>query len=274
MLDRWYSPGMGETKRGRSKPGRSGSSRGRTRATAAGRRAASEAVQAWDGSFESARALQDSLCERVEHEDRFGAVRWVAGVDVSADRGSDWLHAAIVVLDRSSGEIVDVGSVRGRARTPYVPGYLSFRELPPVLAAVAKLGRVPDLIVCDGHGVAHPRRFGIACHLGVALDLPVVGCAKSRLVGRHREPGWRRGSHTPLIHEGERIGDVLRTREGVKPIFVSVGHRVSIESGRRLLLELAPRLRLPIPIRAAHAEVNRLRRAAGQPAAGSRFLSA
>jgi deoxyribonuclease V len=120
----------------------------------------------------------------------------------------------------------------------------------------------PDLLVADGHGRAHPRRFGIACHLGVALDLPTLGCAKSRLVGEHREPGARRGSSTRLLHHGELIGRVVRTRDGVKPVYVSIGHRVSLPTAQRLVLRLAPRWRLPEPVRAAHEEVNRLRREA------------
>jgi deoxyribonuclease V len=147
-------------------------------------------------------------------------------------------------------------------RFPYVPGYLSFREVPPLLAAFEGLERPPDLVLVDGHGRAHPRRFGIACHLGVLLDLPTVGCAKSRLVGAHREPGPRRGATTRLVDGDEVIGVVLRTRPGAKPVYVSVGHRVSLSRARSLVLRLAPRYRLPEPIRAAHAEVNRLRREA------------
>ena len=216
----------------------------------------------WDVSLAEARALQERLCDRVETRDRFGHIETVAGVDVSYDRGSPILFAAVVVLDAATLAIVETSGVRARARVPYVPGYLSFREIPPLLEAMAKLRTRPDLLLCDGQGRAHPRRFGIECHLGVVLDMPSVGCAKSRLVGTHREPGLRRGSHTALHDGGERIGEVVRTREGVKPVFVSVGHRVSLESARRLVLRFAPRLRLPEPARAAHAEVNRLRRAA------------
>ncbi len=166
-----------------------------------------------------------------------------------------------MVLDAESLAPLESASVLRRASFPYVPGYLSFRELPPLLEAFAKLGRRPDLVLCDGHGRAHPRRFGFACHLGVALDLPSVGVAKSRLVGSHREPGPRRGATRVLRHEGDTIGSVLRTREGVAPVYVSIGHRVSLATARRLVLRFAPRWRLPEPLRAAHQEVNRLRRA-------------
>ena len=186
----------------------------------------------------------------------------MAGADISFDRRSPELHAAVVVLDAESLEVVEIAGVRAKARFPYVPGYLSFREIPPLLEAFAKLEAVPDLIICDGQGRAHPRRFGLACHLGVLLDLPTLGCAKSRLIGDYREPGPRRGAHTRLRDGGEVIGEVVRTRSGVKPVFVSVGHRVCLETARRTVLRLAVRYRLPEPVRAAHREVNRLRRLA------------
>ena len=216
----------------------------------------------WDLSFPEARALQERLSGRVLESEPERAPRLVAGADVSFDRRSPHLHAAVVVLDAASLEIVEVVGVQARARFPYVPGYLSFREIPALLEAFARLRSRPDLIVCDGQGRAHPRRFGLACHLGVLLDVPTLGCAKSRLVGEYREPGARRGAHTRLREGSELIGEVVRTRSGVKPVFVSVGHRITLEGARRSVLRLAPRYRLPEPIRAAHQEVNRLRRLA------------
>jgi deoxyribonuclease V len=232
----------------------------------------------WDLGIPEARELQEQLRGRVVERDARRAPRLVAGADVSYDRDSHDpaadvscdrssshvdLYAAVVVLDFESLRVVEVAAARARARFPYVPGYLSFREIPPLLDAFAKLEAVPDLIVCDGQGRAHPRRFGLACHLGVLLDRPTLGCAKSRLVGEHREPGPRRGAHTQLRDGGEVIGEVVRTRSGVKPVFVSVGHRISLETARRTVLRLAPRYRLPEPVRAAHREVNRLRRLGG-----------
>jgi deoxyribonuclease V len=217
-------------------------------------------VHDWDVSVAEARAIQQEFGDRVEERDRFGPLRTVAGIDVSYDRGKPDLFAAVVVLDAESLEVVESAGARRTAGFPYVPGYLSFREIPAVLEAWSRLQVRPDLVVCDGHGRAHPRRFGLACHLGVWLDVASIGCAKSRLVGSFREPGPRRGASTRLLDGREVIGRVLRTREATKPIFVSIGHRVSLASAERELLRLAPRYRLPEPIRAAHAEVNRLRR--------------
>ena len=211
-------------------------------------------------SLTEARALQERLRAEVGEQDALPEpLRLVAGADVSYDRGSPVLFAAAVLLDADTLDVVEVGAATARASFPYLPGYLSFRELSPLLAAFAQLRRRPDLVLCDGHGRAHPRRFGLACHLGVALDLPTIGCAKSRLVGEHRKPGARRGAHAALRDDGETIGEVLRTRDGVAPVYVSVGHRVSLATARRLVLRFTPRYRLAEPIRAAHAEVNRLR---------------
>jgi deoxyribonuclease V len=146
---------------------------------------------------------------------------------------------------------------------PYVPGLLSFREIPPILAALEGLSAAPDLIFCDGQGYAHPRRFGLASHLGVLLDVPTIGCAKSRLIGDHAEPGPRRGSWTPLTDAGERIGAVLRTRAGSRPIYVSVGHRVSLERAIALTLEACDpsgRSRVPRPTQRADRLVARIKR--------------
>lgn len=185
-------------------------------------------------------------------------VRFVAGADVSFDRTSPMLFAAVVVLDVRTLAVVDSATAHAPARFPYVPGYLAFRELPPVLAAFAKLRVAPDLVVCDAHGRAH--RFGLASFLGVALDLPAIGCAKSLLVGEHAEPARERAAHAPLRDGGATIGSALRTREGIAPVYVSVGHRISLATARRWVLRLAPTHRLTTPIRAAHAACNRARR--------------
>lgn len=186
--------------------------------------------------------------------------RTIGGADISFDRYSPVLYAAFVVFDAETLEVIDKAGVRAEATFPYVPGFLSFREVPPLLAAWERLRVRPDLILCDGQGRAHPRRLGLACHLGLWLDRPTIGCAKRRLCGTHDELAPERGSHVPLYHQGEHIGDVVRTRTNVKPVYVSVGHRVTLPEARDFVLRLAPPYRLPLPTRAAHHEVNRLRR--------------
>ena len=214
----------------------------------------------WDLTIPQATALQNQLRTDVVDDDRFSKIRTVAGADVASQRRGPMLYAAIIVLDAQTLEVVDGASARQEATFPYVPGYLSFREIPPLLKAFENLRVRPDLIVCDGQGRAHPRRFGLACHLGLRLDLPAIGCAKSRLIGTHRTPGDRRGCRAALRDKREIIGEVLRTRDRVKPVYVSVGHRISLPTARRWILRLAPNYRLPEPIRAAHHAVNRLRR--------------
>lgn len=222
-----------------------------------GRPSASSAPAHASGLAE-ARALQEQLRSQVVDRDQLGPVARVAGVD-AAYTPDGRVHAAVVVLDAETFEVLEVASVCERVTFPYVPGYLSFRELPGLLAAFAKLRLRPDLVIVDGHGRAHPRRFGLACHLGVSLDLPTIGCAKSRLVGVHRAPAVRRGSRTQLRQGSEVIGEVLRTRDAARPVYVSVGHRVSLETARRWILRLSPRTRVPEPVRAAHAAVTHLR---------------
>jgi deoxyribonuclease V len=214
-------------------------------------------------SLAEARKIQEELRAAVVTRDALPRrLRTIAGADVSYDRGSPVLYAAVVVLDAETLAPLEAVAARDVARFPYVPGYLSFRELPILAEAFAKLRAKPDLVLCDGHGRAHPRRCGFASHLGVALGVPTIGCAKTRLVGEHAAPGPERGAHVPLRDAGETIGSVLRTRPGTAPIYVSIGHRISLPTARRLVLRFSPRYRVPEPIRTAHAEVNRLRREA------------
>lgn len=216
----------------------------------------------FDLSVEDAQALQRTWAADVVREDRLGTVTRVAGVDVAYEKDGDALFAAVVVLDAKSLEVVEEATCRERARFAYVPGLFSFRELPPVVRCFEALSTPPDLVVCDAHGRAHPRRFGLACHLGVLFDVPSIGCGKTRLVGTHDPVADARGAHADLVHEGEVVGSVLRTRDAVKPVFVSVGHRVSLASSRAWILRLASRYRLPETTRAADQRVNALRRGA------------
>jgi deoxyribonuclease V len=217
-------------------------------------------------SIAEARALQQRMRALVSDVDGIDTLQRIAGADVSYDRGSSLMCAAIVVEDATTGETLEIATAARHVRFPYVPGLLSFRELPPLAVAFAALTRMPDVILCDGHGRAHPRRFGLACHLGVALDRPSIGCAKSLLVGTHREPGPLCGAHARIVDAGETIGSVLRTRDGVRPMFVSVGHRVSLATARAIVLAQCRGQRIPHPLRAAHDAANALRRARrGQP---------
>ncbi|WP_225878261.1 deoxyribonuclease V [Spongiactinospora rosea] len=179
------------------------------------------------------------------------AVRHVAGLDVGYPTAGDEVTGAVAVLDADTLAVVDRAVVREPARFPYVPGLFAFRELPPLLAALDRLTITPDLLVCDGHGLAHPRRFGLACHLGVLTDLPVIGVAKTPFTGRHDPPGPERGSWTPIVLDGEVVGRALRTRYGVKPVYVSQGHRIGLDDACAHVLRLTPAYRIPEPIRQA-----------------------
>lgn len=205
----------------------------------------------WTLTPREAIRLQGELAPLVERDDRLGAVRTVAGVDVAYGRRGGPAQAAVALF--SFPDLVLLEEVRHveEATFPYVPGLLSFREAPAVLAALDRLSIRPDLLMVDGQGLAHPRRFGIACHLGLYLDLPAVGVAKSRLTGSHGEPGPQPGDWTPLTDGDEVIGAVLRTRARVKPLFVSIGHRVSLGTAIDLVIACGRGLRLPEPCRIA-----------------------
>jgi len=213
----------------------------------------------WDVTPSEAIRIQRRLADSVREEEGPGTVELVAGADVSYERHAERFYAGVVVCRLPEMEVVETGRAVGRSTFPYVPGLLSFREGPILLEAFAGLKAKPDVILFDGQGRAHGRRFGLACHMGVLLDSPSIGCAKSRLVGEHREPGARRGSRVRLTDRGEVIGTVLRTRDNVKPVYVSVGHRVNLPGAVKLVLATARRYRLPEPIRHAHNEVNRMR---------------
>jgi deoxyribonuclease V len=207
----------------------------------------------WDLDFAQARAVQERLSGQVELRPfLLGGIRFVAGADIAVSKKLDRLIAAVVVLTFPGLEVVETRTAAARSPFPYVPGYLSFREL-PVLSRCLKKVRTPfQVMLCDGQGIAHPRRFGLASHVGLALGIPTVGCAKSRLVGEHKDVGQRRGDFARLTMEGRQIGSVLRTRDGVKPIFVSPGHLVDHTGSRRIALACLTRYRLPEPTRLAH----------------------
>ena len=195
--------------------------------------------------------IQRELAARIRSTKPRGKLRRVAGIDVAFSMDGLSCIAAAVVWDVLAGETVEQQVATRPLSFPYVPGLLSFREGPVVLAALRKLTTTPDALMCDGQGYAHPRRFGLACHVGLIVGLPSVGCGKSRLCGEHRDPGRRRGSRAPLTHDGEVIGTVLRTRDGIKPVYVSVGHRIDLETAEQLVLDCGGGFRLPEPTRLA-----------------------
>ena len=210
------------------------------------------ALHRWDLTPKEAMALQAKLRDRVVREAVLGEVRRVAGVDVGFEDDGKVTRAAIAVLDFPALSLVERAVVRRPTRFPYVPGLLSFREAPAVLAAFERLSAAPDLILYDGQGIAHPRRFGIASHVGLLLDVPSIGVAKTRLVGEHRRLPARKGAWVPLVDAGETIGAVLRTRAGVAPLYVSIGHRVSLLAAIRWVMACTARYRLPETTRWAH----------------------
>lgn len=206
----------------------------------------------WPTTVAEARQIQESLRAKVIASDKFGLVRTVAGVDVGFEKDGAVTRAAVVVLDFPGLELRENAIARQRTRFPYVPGYLSFREAPALLAALQKLRTKPDLLLCDGQGLAHPRRFGLACHIGLIADIPSIGVAKSRLIGTFNAVPKAKGGWVPLMDDDEVIGAVLRTRTGVKPVYVSIGHRICLATAIDYVLRCTPRYRLPETTRRAH----------------------
>ena len=216
-------------------------------------------MEDWPTTFEAAQALQEQLRSQVITSDDLGEVRAVAGVDAGYEPDPDapsesdrvLARAAIVVLEYPSLRPLDYAIARRPTTFPYVPGFLSFRETPAVLAALDLLHVRPDLLICDGQGIAHPRRFGIACHVGLLANIPSIGCAKSLLVGRYAPLPDERGASVPLMHRGDQVGVALRTRPGTKPLFISAGHRVSLATSIEYVMSCTTKYRLPETTRAA-----------------------
>jgi deoxyribonuclease V len=200
---------------------------------------------------ERAEAEQRVMADRVSLVDDHSPIANVCGVDLAYATDTDQLVAAAVVLDYLTLEPIDQAVIEGFATVPYIPGLLSFREAPWALAAIESLSIRPHLVVCDGQGIAHPARFGLACHIGVELDLPSIGCAKTHFVGDYDQPAPSRGSRSDLLVAATRVGVVLRTQDNVKPLFVSPGHRMSIDRAADLVLALTTRYRQPETTRAA-----------------------
>jgi len=213
----------------------------------------------WTVTPKRAVAIQRELSKRVVRSGTLRRLRLVAGADMAFMREQNQCVAGVVVWDVEAETTVEQHVVRRKIRFPYVPGLLSFREAPAVLAAIRKLRCVPDTFIFDGQGFAHPRRFGLACHVGVLIDRPSIGCAKSLLIGAYEEPADERGATSRLEYRGEHIGFVLRTRAHIKPVFVSIGHRVSASNAVKAVLACCTRYRLPEPTRLADQLVSRAR---------------
>lgn len=186
-------------------------------------------------------------------------IKTIAGADCAFNQTGRYGFAGVVVYRYPELEVIQRVGRRSRVTFPYVPGLLSFREAPLLLAAIEKLDKLPDLFIFDGQGIAHPRRIGIASHMGLLLDRPSIGCAKSRLIGRHRTPGQKPGSSAPLTIDGEQVGNVLRTRRGCKPIYISVGHRINLAQAMEIVLKCVGKYRIPIPTRDADLYVAQLK---------------
>jgi deoxyribonuclease V len=221
---------------------------------------------AWEVTPAEAVVIQNQLRAEVVLSDDFGPVRYVAGVDAGFEDDGNTTRAAIVVLDFPELTVVERVLARRPTTFPYIPGFLSFREIPAVLAALELLQITPDLLLCDGMGILHPRRFGIASHLGVLTNLPTIGVGKSPFIGSHQPVPDERGAWEPIRHRGEIIGAALRTRVGTKPLYISPGHRISLESALDYVMRCTPRYRLPETTRQADHLASHEKQAADGPA--------
>ncbi|MBC8099828.1 MAG: deoxyribonuclease V [Armatimonadetes bacterium] len=215
-------------------------------------------LHSWDLTPTAAIALQRELAVQciVDQPLALESVRWVAGVDVSVQ--GDESQAAVVVMTYPELQVVETVLARQPTPFPYIPGLLTFREGPVLVEAFAQLQQVPDVFIFDGMGRAHPRRIGIAAHLGLWLDKPTIGCGKTHLIGAYTDPGLHKGAASYLSDKGEVIGAVLRTRANTKPVFISAGHRIDLDSALRLVMACSPQYRLPEPIRAAHRAAGKM----------------
>jgi deoxyribonuclease V len=208
-------------------------------------------LHSWSLSPRQAVTLQQRMARLVSQTRTPREPSFIAGLDAAFSKDERRCFSAVVLWDICEQRVVEEHTASRKLTFPYVPGLLSFREVPVLLTALRNLKRQPDLLMCDGQGVAHPRRFGLACHLGVICGLPSLGCAKSRLIGTHAAPARRRGSRAALFDRGEVIGTVLRTQTGVKPVYVSIGHQIDLPTAEEIVLACATCYRLPEPTRLA-----------------------
>ena len=213
----------------------------------------------WDLAYGQARELQKRLASRVKFAEVKSEPKVVAGLDCAFSKDERTIFAVAVVIKLPDFEVIETTNAIKKVEFPYIPGLLSFREAPACIAAIEKLKTTPDVFIIDGQGFAHPRRFGLASHIGIFVNKPTIGCAKSRLTGSYDEPRCRKGNFSPLTDGDEAIGAVLRTRTNVKPVFVSVGHKCALRDAIRIVLKCTTRYRLPEPSRQAHQLVSRIK---------------
>jgi len=215
----------------------------------------------WNLGYAEAVAVQEQVCEMVELRPlSLRRIRTVAGSDLAVSKTLDRLVAAVVVMTFPGLEVVETQTVSTPLVFPYIPGLLSFREIPALIECLERVRTPFDVMLCDAHGMAHPRGLGLASHLGVLIDKPTIGCAKSRLIGEHDDPGISRGDYAALMHKGKRIGSVVRTRDRINPLFISPGHLTDHPSARRITLACLTRYRLPEPTRLAHIAAGKAKR--------------
>jgi deoxyribonuclease V len=217
-------------------------------------------LHSWDAAgYREAVQVQERLKSQLILEGDLKEIKTVAGADISYAKGDDTFFAAAVLLRLPHFEVIEESSASGRVHFPYIPGLLSFREGPILLQAFEKLRQVPDLVLIDGQGIAHPRGFGLAAHMGLLLDIPTVGCAKTRLIGTHGEVGQNVGDFAEMFLDSRVIGAVLRTKKNVKPVYISQGHKISLEGALKAVLQCLSGYRIPEPVRRAHLAVNVIR---------------
>lgn len=213
----------------------------------------------WNVTPQQAKEIQLKLSDKVILEDRFDEIHFVAGVDVGFEENNTVTRAAIAILTFPQLELYEQAIAKLPTQFPYIPGYLSFREIPAVLKALDSIKQLPDIFLCDGQGIAHPRRLGIACHLGILTDIPAIGVAKSRLIGSHEPVPVEKGQSVDLIDKGEIIGAVLRTRANVKPLYISPGHKITRASAIHMVMQCITKYRLPETTRWAHRLASNVR---------------
>lgn len=213
----------------------------------------------WDLPYAEARQLQSELAARIKFTDMRKTPKLIAGIDCAFSKDGKNIAAAVIVMNLPQLEVIEVKTATAEVTYPYIPGLLSFREAPVCIKAVQKIVNTPDLFMIDGQGIAHGRKLGLAAHLGLFFNKPTIGCAKNRLVGKYEEPGKEKGNYSPLIYKGEQVGAVVRTRTNVKPLFISVGNKCTLDFAIKITLACAKKYRLPEPTRIAHQTVTKLK---------------